>query len=55
MGFGWTGYVEARNTESITTLEGQMRMAEFARHELKLSEVKPEWLSVEAPEAKNEQ
>ena len=55
MGFGVIGHAESQNTESMTTLEGQMRMADSARHELKLSEIKPEWLSVETPEAKNEQ
>jgi hypothetical protein len=55
MGFGWVAHVESSNTESMTTLEGQIQMADFARHALKLSEVKPEWLSGETQEAKNEQ
>jgi hypothetical protein len=55
MGFGFVGHAESHNTESLMTLEGQIRMADFARHELKLSEVKPEWISAETHEADNEQ
>ena len=47
MGFGVIGHAESCNTESMMTIEGQIRMADFARHELKLSQVKPEWLSGE--------
>jgi hypothetical protein len=50
MGFGWTGHAESRNTERMTTLEGQIRIADFARRTLNLSEVKPEWLSVDTHE-----
>lgn len=49
------GPVESRNTESMTTIEGQIRIADFARRTLELSAVRPEWLSVETREAKNEQ
>jgi hypothetical protein len=39
----------------MTTIEGQIRIADFARRTLELSAVRPEWLSVETREAKNEQ
>lgn len=51
--FGWTGPVESRDTESMMTIQGQIRMADFVRRTLELSAVRPEWLSVETREAEN--
>jgi hypothetical protein len=45
MGFGQTGPVEFRNTELMMTLKGQLWMAKAAQKELRLSEIKPEWLT----------
>lgn len=54
LNFGETGPAESRNTEDMMTREGQLRMANFARQHLSLSEVRAEWLSVETRQAKNE-
>jgi len=43
--FGQTGQAESRNTDDMLTLDGQLRMAQFAQKYLKLKEVKPEWLT----------
>jgi hypothetical protein len=43
--FGQTGQAESRNTDAMLTLDGQLRMAQFAQKHLKLKEVKAEWLA----------
>jgi len=45
MGYGQIGQAESHNTDLMLTLEGQMRMAQFAQKHLKLKEVKAEWLT----------
>ena len=45
LGFGQTGEAESRNTDLMLTLKGQMLMAQFVQKQLKLKEVKPEWLT----------
>jgi len=45
LNFGQTGEAESRNTDGMLTLEGQLSVAHFAQRNLKLKEVKPEWLT----------
>lgn len=45
MGFGQIGQAESHNTDMMLTLEGQLWMARFAQKQLKLKEVKAEWLT----------
>jgi len=42
--FGYTTNAEYRNTESMRTLTGQIRLARFVTRHFKLPEIKPEWL-----------
>lgn len=49
MGFGQIGQAESHNTDLMLTLEGQLWMARFAQKQLKLKEVKAEWLTETAP------
>jgi hypothetical protein len=44
LNFGETGPAELRNSESMLTTQGQLRMARFAQRNLRLNEVSPEWL-----------
>jgi hypothetical protein len=45
LNFGLTGAAEFHNTEDMLTLQGQLRMARFAQEQLKLKEIKREWLT----------
>lgn len=45
LNFGETSAAEFRNTEDMLTLQGQLRIARFAQEQLKLKEIKPEWLT----------
>lgn len=44
LNFGQTSTAEFYNTEQMLTPAGQLSMARFAQHVLRLKEVKPEWL-----------
>jgi hypothetical protein len=43
--FGQAGQAESRNTDAMLTLQGQLWMAQVAQKQLKLKEIKPEWLA----------
>ena len=45
LNFGQTSPAELGNTERMLTPEGRSSMAQFAQKDLRLREVKPEWLS----------
>jgi hypothetical protein len=49
MDFGQLGQAESRNTDLMLTPTGQLRMAQSAQKQLKLKEIKPEWLAESAP------
>jgi len=44
LNFGQTWPYDLSNTDAMLTLNGQLRMARFAQQQLRLSEVKREWL-----------
>ena len=49
MGFGQIGQAESHNTDLMLTLEGQLWMARLTQKQLKLKEVKAEWLTETTP------
>jgi hypothetical protein len=47
MGYGQASPAEWSNTDALLTLKGQLRIASFARQQLRLAELKPEWFMLD--------
>lgn len=45
LNFGTMAQADFDNTNGMLSLAGQLRMAEFAKEQLRLADVKPEWLT----------
>ena len=49
IGFGETwGVAESANTDQMLTVEGRLEMAQWAQKQLKLRQIRPEWLTADS-------